>query len=89
MRVSAVIGVPLTFLQLFASRDTGAPIDAALVVHNFAIAAAIYGADRAEGPLWAPERRASQISALAVAAWYAHDPQTAPLAPIVLGLHLG
>lgn len=89
MRANTVVGVPLTLLQLFAAHHTGAPPDAALIAHNFAIASAIYGADRAGGPLWAPERRVSQISALGVAAWYAQDPQMAPLAPVVLGLHLG
>lgn len=89
MRTSTAIGVPLTLLQLLATRHTGVPIDPALALHNFAIATAVYGSDRAAGPLWSSERRASQLCALGVASWYASDPYTACLAPAVLALHAG
>lgn len=89
MRTNAAIGLPLTFLQLFAFRSTGVPIDFPILVHNFVVSEAVYGADRIDGPLLSPERRLSQLCAFGVAGWYLTDPQTRFLAPVILGLHLG
>lgn len=84
MRGGAIIGVPLTILQLGVHTQTGAHVDPLTIANNFVACNAIYDADRAtHEPPW-PTR----LSALASTAFYACNAHTAPLALLVPPLHL-
>ena len=78
----SAVGIPLTVLQICLHPDLPmAPWD---VAANFAVAHAVYDADRQATP--APSTR---LAAAAGATYYLADPATAPLAPVVPILNLG
>lgn len=87
VRGSTVIGIPLTLLQLAVHSQTGAQVDPLLVLNNFALCNAVYGADRLDCGPWDPQRIPTRLSAVASTAFLASDPHTAPLAVIVPPLH--
>lgn len=91
MRAGGIIGIPLTLLQLAVHHYTGIPIDGWTVVNNFALANAIYDADRisSEIPLFSRERRLTQLSTIVSTTYYASDEHTTLLAPLVPCLHYG
>ena len=83
------VGIPITLLQLATHSQTGVPVDGPTILNNFAVAHAVYDADRiprSVGPL-AKERFTTRAAALGAAAFYASTPQTMPLVPLVLALH--
>lgn len=87
MRAGSVIGIPLTLLQLGVHHYTGVPVDAWTVANNFALANAIYDADRLlPGD---PGRGWTRVSAAASTAFYAANEHTLALAPLVPALHAG
>ena len=87
MRGGAIIGVPLTILQLAVHSQTGAHVDPLVIANNFALCSAIYGADRLDCGLWDAQRIPSRLSAVASTAFLASDPHTSPLALVVPPLH--
>lgn len=86
MLAGASLGIPLTLLQLWL-HPTGVAFDAPQVANNVLLGMAVYGNDRIEGPFNAPERLPGQLAALGSAAFYASQPETLPLVPVVLALH--
>lgn len=89
MRGGAIIGVPLTLLQLAIHQHTPATIDGWAIANNFALCNAIYDADRIEGGFFAAGRGPTRLAALASSAYYLSSPDTAPLSLGVAALHLG
>lgn len=89
MRSGAAIGIPLTLLQWHVHSKTGVAIDIPTVANNFAVAIAIYDADRSVEPWDAHERIPSRVCALASSVYYASEPHTVWLVPIILSLHVG
>lgn len=87
MRGGTVVGVPLTLLQLAVHARTGAHVDPLLVVNNFAMCSAVYGADRLDCGPWDARRLPSRLSAIASTAFLASDPHTSSLALVVPPLH--
>ena len=88
MRGAAQIGIPITLLQCALTGDH-AHIGILDAVNNVAMCDAIYGADRIDAPWYDASRARTRVSA-ALSTWYfASDPATAALAPIVPTLHLG
>ena len=88
MRAGGIIGVPLTLLQWGVHHHTGAVVDPLTIANNFVVCHAIYDADRLDpvtGPRWA--RWTTRAAAVASTAFYASDPRTLGLAPLVLPLH--
>ena len=90
MRAGAVIGIPLTLLQLAVHHHHPsvevAPVD---VANNFLVSHAIYDADRIGGAPWSAARRSTLVASVASCAYYASEPATLALAPSVLALNGG
>lgn len=85
MRGGLAVGIPLTLLQTCLVPEAHiTPID---VVNNFAVAEAIYTADRLDTPWYAMERLPTRVAAVVSSAYYASEPSTALLVPLVLVLH--
>lgn len=89
MRSGFVIGVPLTLLQCGVHHHSGIPIDPWTVANNFVMCNAIYDADRLPPDLHSlhPSKILTRMTAVASASFYASNPHTLPLAPLVLSLH--
>lgn len=88
MRSGSVIGIPLTLLQLGVHHTHLGLVDPWLIANNFVVANAIYDADRINASFFAPERSVTRLSMIASASFYASEPSTFSLVPVVLGLHL-
>ena len=87
MRNGLAVGIPLTILQ--ATLVPEAPLHPIDIANNFALADAIYTADRIEGPWYEPMRTRTRVAALASSVYYAGSLETLPMIPLVIGLHLG
>ncbi len=90
MRTGALIGIPLTLLQVGVQVGVHHHlVDPAAALNNVAVACAVYDADRIDAPWNARARLPSRLAAIASAAYYASDPATAWVAPAVVALHAG
>lgn len=89
MRAGGIIGIPLTLLQWGVHQHTGAVVDPLTIANNFVVCHAVYDADRFD-PVTSPEwmRWTTRVAAVASTAFYASDPHTLVLAPLVPPLHL-
>ena len=87
MRGGAIIGLPLTLLQLGVHHSHPGVVDPLLVANNFVVSNAIYTADRLDADASWSDRASTRVSALASSAFYASCPATTSLVPAVLGLH--
>lgn len=87
MRGGAIIGLPLTLLQLGVHHSHPGVVDPLLVANNFVVSNAIYTADRLDADASWTDRASTRVSALVSSAFYASCPATTALAPAVLGLH--
>ena len=83
-----LVGLPLTLLQLSLQGETGASLHVADILNNFALASAIYDADRIEASLFDESRLPTRYAALFSSLYFASVPATQPLVPCVWILHL-
>lgn len=86
MKSGLWIGVPLTVLRYACHPHL--PVDPIDVANNFAVAHAIYDADRIDAPALSSERDTTRICAALSAGYYA-SLSALPLSLLVLALHFG
>lgn len=87
MRSGAIIGIPLTLLQVGIHHHTHGLVDLPSVANNFFVCSAVYDADRLESEWFHSDRTLTRCSAVASSLFYASHPSTQPLVPVVWGLH--
>lgn len=87
MRSGAVIGIPLSLLQLSIHHHTHGLVDLPSVANNFLVCSAVYDADRLDSEFFHPDRTVTRWSAVGSSLFYASHPATQPLVPVVWGLH--
>lgn len=86
---AAAISIPLTLLQVTFHSHAGVSVDPYTVLNNVLLCEAVYAADRIEAPWYSGEYALSRTCAAAATLFYASNPETLALAPLVPALHLG
>ena len=82
-----LVAIPLTLMQWgIHHANPSIHINLGMIVNNLAMSHAVYDADRIGGEFWDRKRWSTSLAAFGSATYFALDPHTIALSPVVVGL---